>query len=177
MNKVLVVVDMQNDFVDGALGTKEAVAIVPKVASKIRSHNGTVVYTQDTHQLEYLSTQEGKYLPVLHCIENTDGWQIVDEIQALADKNEAKIFTKDTFGSKGLIEYLIQLNERDRIDEIQFIGLCTDICVISNALAIKAYFPEVPIVVDEACCAGVTPASHYNAINAMKVCHIEIINS
>ncbi|HCS74168.1 MAG TPA: amidase [Clostridiales bacterium] len=176
MSKILVVVDMQNDFVDGSLGTKEAAAIVPKVLSKIKSHNGIVVYTRDTHQPEYLSTQEGKYLPVLHCVENTIGWQIVAEIQALADKGESRIFNKDTFGSKDLIEYLIELNEKDRIDEIQLVGLCTDICIISNALAVKAYFPEVPIIVDEACCAGVTPESHENAINAMKVCQIEILN-
>jgi nicotinamidase/pyrazinamidase len=177
MSKILVVVDMQNDFVEGALGTKEAATIVPKVVSKIRNHDGIVVYTQDTHQPEYLSTQEGKHLPVLHCIENTDGWQIVNEVKALADKDRSRIITKDTFGSKGLIEYLIELDKTETISEIQLIGLCTDICVISNALAIKAYFPEVPIVVDEACCAGVTPESHKNAINAMKVCQIEIINS
>lgn len=175
MSKILIVVDMQNDFVDGALGTKEAVAIVPNVVSKVKEHDGIVVYTRDTHQPEYLSTQEGKHLPVPHCIENTNGWQIIDEVQALAMKDESNIFNKDTFGSKELIEYLIELNKIDRIEEIQLIGLCTDICVISNALAIKAYFPEVPIVVDEACCAGVTPESHDNAINAMKVCQIEII--
>ncbi|HPO05014.1 MAG TPA: cysteine hydrolase [Bacillota bacterium] len=177
MSKVLIVVDMQNDFIDGALGTKEASAIVPAVVSKIANHKGIVVYTRDTHQPGYLSTQEGKYLPVLHCVEGTQGWGLKDEIKLLADRNENLIFDKDTFGSKGLIEYLADLDKEDQIEEVQLVGLCTDICVISNALSIKAFFPEVPIIVDAECCAGVTPSSHKNAISAMKMCQVIIINS
>lgn len=172
MSKVLIVVDMQNDFIDGALGSKEAESIVPKVISKIENHNGIVVYTRDTHQQEYLSTQEGKYLPVLHCVDGTHGWKLSDKIQLLSEASKSPIFDKNTFGSKKLIEFLTDLDKEDQIEEIQLIGLCTDICVISNALTIKTFLPEVPIIVDADCCAGVTPESHNNAISAMKMCQI-----
>ena len=167
--KILVVVDMQNDFIDGALGTKEAEAIVENVAKKIKCYDGTVIYTRDTHKPEYLSTQEGKNLPVEHCIENSEGWKISDKLPV--DK-DAKIINKPTFGSKELGLYLEELSKKETIDEIELIGLCTDICVISNALLIKAFLPEVPVFVDPACCAGVTPQSHDNALLAMKMCQI-----
>lgn len=167
--KILVVVDMQNDFIDGALGTKEAEAIVSNVAEKIKGYDGTVIYTRDTHKPEYLSTQEGKNLPVEHCIEDSDGWKISEKLPV--DK-DAKIINKPTFGSKELGLYLEELSKNETIDEIELIGLCTDICVISNALLIKAFLPEVPVFVDPACCAGVTPESHDNALSAMKMCQI-----
>ena len=167
--KILVVVDMQNDFIDGALGTKEAEAIVSNVAEKIKGFDGMVIYTRDTHKPEYLSTQEGKNLPVEHCIENSDGWKISEKLPV--DK-DAKIINKPTFGSKELGLYLEELSKNETIDEIELIGLCTDICVISNALLIKAFLPEVPVFVDPACCAGVTPESHDNALSAMKMCQI-----
>lgn len=171
--KVLVVVDMQNDFIDGALGTKEAEAIVGNVAKKIENYDDMVIYTRDTHSNDYLERQEGKNLPVKHCILGTDGWQIS---KALPVDEEAVIFDKPTFGSKDLAAFLMSLNEEEPIDEIELVGLCTDICVISNAFVIKAYLPEIPIVVDASCCAGVTPESHLNALSAMKMCQVKVIN-
>ena len=172
MQDILVVVDMQNDFIDGTLGTKEAVAIVPKVEEKIRNFKGTVLFTRDTHETWYLDTQEGKKLPVPHCIRNTEGWQIRSELDKL---RKTEPIDKDTFGSTDLADELVAMNIDDDIGCITFIGLCTDICVISNALLVKASLPEIPIIVDSACCAGVTPESHENALKAMKMCQIDIV--
>ena len=172
MQDVLVVVDMQNDFIDGALGTKEAVAIVPKVEEKIRNFNGTVLFTRDTHENWYLETQEGKKLPVPHCIRDTEGWQIRRELDIL---RKTEPVDKETFGSTDLADDLVAMNIDDEIKSITFVGLCTDICVISNALLVKAALPEVPIIVDAACCAGVTPESHENALKAMEMCQIEVV--
>lgn len=169
--KVLIVVDMQNDFIDGALGTGEAEAIVDNVAKKIAGHKGKVIFTRDTHKKDYLKTQEGTKLPVEHCIEGSDGWMISSKLPV---NDDAYIIDKPTFGSKELGLYLEKLNAESPIEEIELIGLCTDICVISNALLIKAFLPEVPISVDPACCAGVTPKSHDTALEAMKMCQIEI---
>lgn len=171
MSKVLLVIDMQNDFIDGALGTKEAVAIVPKVIHKIKNFDGLVLFTRDTHGEDYLSTQEGKNLPVVHCVKGTHGWEIQEEIEKLRN---TKAFDKPTFGSIELGKYLTERNSKDPISEITVIGLCTDICVISNAMIAKASLPEVPVHVDSACCAGVTPQSHENALKAMAVCQIQI---
>lgn len=167
MNKVLIVVDMQNDFVDGALGTKEAGQIVPGVIKKVESavkNNQCVIFTKDTHYSDYLSTSEGRKLPVEHCIKGSSGWEIIPELKKYADK----IIEKNTFGSVELPE------EVKDYDEIELVGLCTDICVISNALLLKAHFPEKSISVDASCCAGVTPQSHNNALEAMKMCQIEV---
>lgn len=169
--KVLVVVDMQNDFIDGALGTKEAIGIVENVRKKIVDFDGEVVFTRDTHFENYSETQEGQKLSVSHCIKNTEGWNIRKELDELRT-DETKVFDKITFGSKDLAEYLAENKE---IEEITLVGLCTDICVISNALLIKAFLPETEIKVDEKCCAGVTVQSHQNAIEAMKMCQITII--
>ena len=171
--KLLVVVDMQNDFIDGALGTKEAVAIVPAVKKKIQEFDGKVLFTRDTHFENYMETQEGKNLPVPHCIKGTDGWQIRKELDELRTEDA---IDKLTFGSSELGILLTQMNDKDKIESITFIGLCTDICVISNAMLAKAFLPEVPIIVDAACCAGVTPESHKNALAAMKVCQIAVEN-
>ncbi len=171
--KVLVVVDMQNDFIDGALGTKEAEAIVPFVTDKIRNFDGKVLATRDTHFENYLETQEGKNLPVKHCIKGTDGWQIRKEIAELVTEDPVD---KLTFGSARLPERLQKLADQEPIESITLVGLCTDICVISNAMVIKAFFPEVPVIVDAECCAGVTPESHRQALNAMKVCQIQVEN-
>ncbi len=173
MQDILIVVDMQNDFIDGSLGTKEAVAIVPRVAEKIRGFSGPVLFTRDTHQANYLNTQEGRNLPVVHCVEGTQGWQLRDEIAALCTSAPVD---KPTFGSTRLGEILRELDRQEPIASVTLIGLCTDICVISNALLVKAFLPEVPITVDAACCAGVTPASHKNALEAMKLCQIRIVN-
>ena len=172
---VLVVVDMQNDFVDGALGTKEAVEIVPRVAEKIRNFEGEVLYTRDTHGEDYLETQEGKKLPIVHCVKGTKGWELHPEIGALCKEEP---IDKPTFGSIHLGRMLRNMNEEYKlramggVESVTFVGLCTDICVISNAMIAKAFIPEVPIIVDGSCCAGVTPDSHRNALEAMKMCHI-----
>lgn len=174
MKHILVVIDMQNDFVDGALGTKEAQKIVPAVIEKIKSYpSGCVYATRDTHQPNYLDTQEGKYLPVSHCIEGTKGWEIKTDIdKALKNKN-AVVIDKPTFGSEKLIDALIIESEKNQIS-IELIGLCTDICVVSNALCLKARMPETPIYIDPLCCAGVTPETHQAAITTMKMCQIQI---
>lgn len=180
--KFLVVVDMQNDFVDGALGTKEAVAIVPKVVEKINGFDGNFAVTHDTHKLDYLDTQEGKNLPVVHCIEQTDGWKLADPVfdalnnRVMQSGADSEVFFKPTFGSVELADWLAQMSKKVRVDEVVLVGLCTDICVISNAMLIKAFMPEVKITVDAACCAGVTPESHANALAAMKMCQINIEN-
>ena len=170
MSEILIVVDMQNDFIDGALGTTEAVAIVPYVKNLIGNFDGKVFFTRDTHFEDYMQTQEGKNLPVPHCIKGTDGWQIRPELDALR-KTEA--IDKLTFGSSELAEIL---GKEERIDGITFVGLCTDICVISNAMVVKAFYPEVPLTVDARGCAGVTPESHKRALDAMKMCQIRVIN-
>ena len=172
MKHILIVVDMQNDFIDGALGTKEAVAIVPKVEDKIRNFDGEVFFTRDTHENWYLETQEGKNLPVPHCIRGTEGWQIRKELDAL---RKTEPIDKETFGSTDLAADLLALHEDEEISSITLVGLCTDICVISNALLLKATLPEVPIYVDAACCAGVTPESHENALKAMEACQIKVM--
>ena len=174
--KVLVVVDMQKDFVDGALGTPEAVAIVPKVAARIQSGLAAgekILFTRDTHEESYMDTQEGHNLPVPHCIRGTEGWEIIPELRPFAA--QAPI-DKPTFGSAQLGTVLEELNEAEEIEKITFIGLCTDICVISNALLAKAFLPEVKVAVDASCCAGVTPESHRTALAAMRPCQITIEN-
>ena len=176
MKDILIVVDMQNDFINGSLGTKEAEAILPGVIEKVKNHQGPVLYTKDTHQKDYLNTQEGEKLPVEHCIENTPGWELTGELDHMAKEGDNLVFRKDTFGSKGLVKYLVELNEEEKISSIELVGLCTDICVISNALMIKAFLPEIPLKVDASCCAGVTAESHENALKAMEVCQVEIIN-
>lgn len=172
--KYLIVVDMQNDFITGSLGTKEAEAILPKVIDKVKDFDGTVIYTKDTHQADYLSTQEGKNLPVEHCIEDTWGWELAGELAVLSKPN--KVFNKPTFGSMELAKYLTEENEKEKIEAIELCGLCTDICVISNAFVIKASLTEVPVSVDASCCAGVTPESHLNALAAMKMCQVTVVN-
>ena len=172
MKQILIVVDMQNDFIDGALGTKEAAAIVPKVEDKIRNFDGEVFFTRDTHETWYLETQEGKNLPVPHCIRGTEGWQIRKELDALRKTDP---IDTETFGSTDLAADLLALHEDEEIGSITLVGLCTDICVISNALLLKATLPEVPIYVDAACCAGVTPERHENALKAMETCQIKVM--
>lgn len=165
---------MQNDFIDGALGTAEAEKIVENVVKKIKSFRGMVLATRDTHEENYLNTQEGKKLPVKHCIRNTEGWEIHPEIGRLISETPVD---KDTFGSIELGEFLKTYHEhKEAIEDITLVGLCTDICVISNAMILKAMFPEVPVKVDASCCAGVTLQSHSNALEAMKMCQIEIEN-
>ena len=169
MKKALIVVDMQKDFIDGSLGSKEAVAIVPNVIKKIeeyRKNGDRIIFTMDTHGENYPETNEGKHLPVVHCIKGTDGWKIPDDILI----SEGTVIEKSSFG-------YTKWNEQglEDVDEIELIGLCTDICVVSNALIIKALFPEKKITVDQNCCAGVTVESHKAALETMKMCQIEIL--
>ena len=170
---ILVVVDMQNDFITGSLGTPEAVAILPAVAEKIRAFHGTVLFTRDTHPENYLETAEGKKLPVPHCIRGTAGWELAPALLPLCGD---KPLDKPTFGSTELPLCLAEIDRKSPLGSITLIGLCTDICVISNAILCKAFFPQVPIRVDAACCAGVTPESHRRALAAMQVCQIDILN-
>lgn len=172
MRKILIVIDMQNDFIDAALGTKEAVAIVDAVKKKIWTYPARdIIATMDTHGENYMETQEGKYLPVLHCIKGTKGWEIRPDIAELL--KGAKIYEKPTFGSTALAADLKALSEKEEI-ELELIGLCTDICVVSNALLLKAAMPEVKISVDPSCCAGVTPEKHMAALETMRSCQIQV---
>lgn len=175
MRKLLIVVDMQNDFVDGALGTKEAVAIVEKVVKKINAFEGEIIVTYDSHFDNYMETREGKYLPVPHCIKGTKGWELNDKVQkALDTKGEYTSIHKPTFGSTELVDVLKGYDPLDT--EVTFIGLCTDICVVSNAMLLKANYPEMDMVVDAGCCAGVTIEKHLAALEVMKSCQIEVVN-
>ena len=185
MKNVLIVIDMQNDFINGALGTKEAQAIVSNVKNKIDEYytcGYEVVFTRDTHQENYLDTMEGKFLPVKHCIENTDGWAISKELDTSI---ASAIIDKPNFGYVDWVSYLSDFNmvgtvekyiiNEERPESIEIVGLCTDICVVSNVLILKAMFPEIKITVDASCCAGVTPESHKAALQTMKMCQINVI--
>ena len=170
MKKLLVVVDMQNDFIGGPLGTKEAEAVVPAVAARIqraKADGDEILFTRDTHGDDYPASAEGKKLPGAHCLRGTYGWQIDGRLDAAG----AKILDKPAFGSVALGEYV----RSGGYGEIELVGVCTDICVISNALLVKAFSPETRVAVRRDCCAGVTPESHENALRAMAVCQIEII--
>ena len=181
--KVLIVIDMQNDFINGSLGTKEAKAIVGNVVKRIESSEGElIIFTQDTHGDDYLSTPEGQKLPVPHCIENSEGWQIEPVILDAWRNNKNTLtaaeihgntFKKSVFGSTDLVSFL-DINQ-DKIDEIELLGVCTDICVVSNALMIKNTLPDIKISVNAACCAGVTPESHEAALLVMKMCQVDVV--
>lgn len=185
--KVLVIVDMQNDFIDGSLGSTEAQAIVPRVVEKLKNidkGNTVVLFTKDTHYENYLETFEGKMLPVEHCIENTPGWSINKEISSIVDHTEGMIrfssdkiknsrIYKNTFGSDDLRDFLLQ--HKDKFNEVEFVGLCTDICVISNVLMARQTMPDKVITVDASCCAGVTHEKHLAALEVMKSCQINVI--
>ncbi len=173
MKKILVVIDMQNDFIDGALGTAEAVGIVDKVVKKIRNYPADCIYaTRDTHGEDYLETSEGRYLPVKHCIKGTMGWEIRKEVAQTMP--QALVIDKPTFGSEELAQRLLEESKGEEI-EIELVGLCTDICVVTNALLLKTKLPETKIKVDAACCAGVTPESHEAALLTMKMCQVEVV--
>ena len=178
MKRALIVVDMQNDFVSGVLGTAEARAIEANVVKTILEFDGSIYFTLETHEEDYLKTQEGARLPVKHCVAGTDGWSPTAAVwMALMEKqaaDEAHMVCKETFGSRDLPFRLYDDLGRD-IDEILLIGVCTDICVISNALLLKAFFPETRILIDSACCAGVTPESHRTALDAMRACQIDVL--
>ncbi len=169
MENLLIVIDMQNDFIDGSLGSPDAAKILPSVKKKIAEFDGEVVFTKDTHSRVYLLTQEGKNLPVEHCIKGTKGWELNEEI--LPFSKFSRIFEKPCFGSIELCEYVVGGDYKN----ITIIGLCTDVCVVTAALMLKAYLPEVKITVDSACCAGITPEGHMHALETMKSCQINIL--
>ena len=172
MRRILVVVDMQNDFIDGALGTPEAQQIVDSVKKKIGEYGPENIFvTRDTHKADYMQTQEGKNLPVEHCIEGTEGWKVREDIDELL--KGAAYYDKPTFGSMKLAEDIKKLSEEEDL-QIELIGVCTDICVVSNAILLKAMLPETPISVDASCCAGVKPETHEAALTTMEMCQIKI---
>jgi nicotinamidase-related amidase len=176
--KVLCVIDMQNDFIDGSLGSVEAQNIVPNVVHKVKEFRGVIFYTLDTHDSNYKETLEGKLLPVEHCIYDTKGWEVHPEVKAELDSSDiALLVTKKSFGSLGLPERIKALEKATtEVESIEICGLCTDICVISNALILRAAFPDVPIILDASCCAGVTPEKHKAALEVMKSCQIDVVN-
>ena len=177
MKKLLVLVDFQNDFIDGALGTPEAISIVPNVIKKVKEWDGDIWFTADTHNTNYLNTNEGKHLPVPHCIRDTEGWELQKDVAEILrekmsqEEFEQNTFIKYTFGSERLCLSIKLL----QYDYVELIGLCTDICVASNAIMLKAFMPETQIAVDPSCCAGVTPETHEAALTTMKMCQIDIL--
>lgn len=172
MRKILLVIDMQNDFIDGALGTPEAVSIVDRVVEEIQKYSPEdIIATRDTHAEDYLDTQEGRNLPVIHCVKGTMGWEL--NVRIADALRGAAMIDKPTFGSKELVDRIAKLAQQDKLD-ITLVGLCTDICVVSNAMLIKAFLPETPVRVIADCCAGVTPESHQAALQTMKMCQIQI---
>lgn len=172
--KCLIIVDMQNDFITGSLGTAEAVGIASKVKEKAEDFEGKLIFTKDTHFEDYLSTQEGRLLPVEHCIKGTEGWELEPGLEKMCRERGCLVYEKLTFGSVSLAKDLAEENGREPFDEIELTGLCTDICVISNALLLKAYMPEVRITVCGSCCAGVTPEKHEAALAVMESCQITV---
>ena len=173
MKKLLIVVDMQKDFVDGALGSAQAVDIVDNVVKKIETFDGDIIVTYDTHGEDYMQTQEGSNLPVPHCIKGTPGWELDEKVQAALDQRTYTSLEKPTFGSTALPELIKTVYDPAQL-EIELCGLCTDICVVSNALLLKANFLETPVSVDPRCCAGVTVESHNAALLTMKMCQVRV---
>lgn len=187
--KILIVVDMQNDFVTGSLGSPEAQAIVPNIIEKIKQYaadpESAIVFTRDTHYNNYMETMEGQYLPVPHCIAHTEGWSIIDELVGATVNFDTKckcveVYNKYTFGLYELPKLIADLGaeynyEQWEVESVELVGVCTDICVISNALLLKADYVGIPITVDSSCCAGVTPAKHEAALEVMRSCQINVI--
>lgn len=175
MRKFLIVVDMQNDFVTGSLGSPGAQAIIPNIEKKImnyfRDGEDEVIFTRDTHSENYLTTMEGKNLPVKHCIYGSDGWQIVPELKYLS-KRADDVVNKESFGYNDWID---EIGYHEYVESIELVGVCTDICVVSNALILKTLYPEVEIIVDASCCAGTTPEAHQAALRVMQSCQITVI--
>ncbi len=173
--KYLVVVDVQKDFVSGSLGSAEAQAMLPALLERIRDFDGPVLLTRDTHYADYLATQEGKRLPVVHCVEGSEGWQFVPELEALRREHDYRVFEKETFGSTALAKELGEAAARGNVDAVFFAGLCTDICVVCNALLVKSFAPQVRVAVLADCCAGSSVPAHEAALSTMASCQIDII--
>lgn len=172
--KYLIVIDVQNDFVTGVLGTQQARDMLPRLLKKMREFEGEIWMTRDCHDGAYLDTQEGKHLPVPHCVAGTEGWRFPEEVEQLRMQCAAPVYEKTSFGSVSLVTALKQACERGGVESVELVGLCTDICVVSNALMIKAVLPELPVYVDADCCAGVTPERHEAALTVMESCQIEV---
>ena len=173
----LIVVDMQKDFVDGPLGSSEARAMLPALVQKVRSFPGQVLFTKDTHYSDYLKTQEGRLLPVVHCVKGTPGWELMPELREFASEKDCTLIEKPTFGSEKLAALIKEACAKDEVESVELAGLCTDICVISNALLIKAVATELPVSVDASCCAGVTPAKHAAALEILQSCQVMVSNA
>lgn len=173
-NDYLIVIDMQNDFIDGSLGTPEARAIVDAVAERAAGFEGTVAFTKDTHGEDYARTQEGRLLPVPHCLAGEPGWELAPALERVRRDRHAPVFEKPSFGSLDLARWLVERHDAEAIDSIELAGVCTDICVASNALLIKAHLPEVPLVVEAGLCAGVTPEAHEAALATLRSCQVEV---
>ncbi len=172
----LVVVDVQNDFVSGSLGSAEARAMLPRLMERVRRHEGPLLFTRDTHYNDYLATREGRLLPVVHCEESTWGWQIDPELAALRRERGARVFDKETFGSTALGAALAEMAAKKELDAVEFAGLCTDICVVSNALLARSFAPQLEVRVDASCCAGTSPAAHRAALDVMASCQVIVAN-
>lgn len=175
MSKILVVIDMQNDFITGALGTKEAESIVGGVLKKIEDFEGEVVYTRDTHSKDYLKSHEGKHLPIPHCIIGTEGWQLEKRIRTIKDERQSPVFDKPSFGSTRLLDFILDKAKDKELTEIEFVGVCTDICVITNILTIKTFLPEMKLTAHSKLMAGTTPENHKKALDILRLCHIDVI--
>lgn len=172
--KKLIIIDAQNDFITGSLGTEEARRMLPHLIDKASRFSGEILMTQDTHSENYLSTQEGRMLPVPHCLIRTEGWEFPQELEKLRTEKAVKVYQKPCFGSTSLVSDLKDAYENSLLDSVELVGICTDICVISNALMIKSALPELPIFVDASCCVGVSPEKHKAALDVMKSCQIII---
>ena len=172
--KKLIVIDVQNDFVTESLGTKEAQAMLPRLLEKVKAFDGEILMTRDTHEADYMETQEGRMLPVPHCIRGTEGWALVPELEAIRVEKNLKVYDKPCFGSLELVADMKAAYERGELASLELVGICTDICVVSNALLIKAFLPETPVFVDSACAAGVTREKHEAALETMRSCQIVV---
>lgn len=170
--KKLIIIDAQNDFITGSLGTEEARQMLPHLLDKAREFSGEILMTQDSHTEDYLSTQEGRTLPIEHCLTGTEGWKFPPALEALREERGVKVYPKSSFGSTALVSALKEAYDAGLLDSVELVGICTDICVVSNALMIKSALPELPVYVDASCCAGVTPEKHDAALEVMKSCQI-----
>lgn len=170
----LIIIDAQNDFITGSLGTEQARRMLPHLIAKAGRFSGEILMTQDSHTENYLDTQEGKMLPVVHCIIGTKGWEFAQELEKLRIEKEIKVYQKPCFGSTELVADLEEAYNNHLLDSVELVGICTDICVVSNALMIKSALPELAVYVDASCCAGVTPQKHQAALEVMRSCQIII---
>lgn len=172
--QTLIIIDVQNDFITGSLGTKEAQQMLPRLIQKAKDYDGEIIMTQDTHCDDYMNTQEGRMLPIPHCIAETDGWNFPDQLNAIREEKQAAVYRKNCFGSTQMVEDLKRKYEAGNLESVELAGICTDVCVISNALMIKAALPELPVVVDASCCTGVTVKKHEAALEVMESCQIKV---